>query len=268
MATYAIGDIQGCYKTLKRLLKRISFDRKQDRIFLAGDLVNRGPNSLDVLRWAKDSGSKVISVLGNHDLHLLALSLGVANGKRQKTLEPILRAKDRDDLLKWLSKRPLIYKEGRIVLVHAGILPAWSIEEAMKLAKKTEKLIHSKKAKDFLKKWYKIEGTEWSKSLEGFEKHAVVLNACTRMRLCRSLSEMDLKFTGTPEDAPRGLKPWFAISGRKSENHTILFGHWAALGIRVMHNVVALDSGCVWGGSLTAIRLEDGAIFSEPSAEN
>lgn len=268
MATYAIGDIQGCYKTLKRLLKRISFNRKQDRIFLVGDLVNRGPNSLDVLRWAKDSDRQVVAVLGNHDLHLLAIALGVSTRFSKKTLEHILRAKDRDDLLEWLVKRPLIHKEGRLVLVHAGILPAWSIDEAMKNVHKTEKLIRSKKAAEFLKAWHKSDASKWSDNLEGFERHAVVLNACTRMRLCRNLKEMDLSFTGPPEDAPAGLKPWFGISGRKSVDHTVIFGHWSALGVRVAHNVIALDSGCVWGGTLTALRLEDGAIFSEPSAEN
>ena len=269
MATFAIGDIQGCYKTLKRLLKRISFDRKQDRIFLAGDLVNRGPNSLDVLRWARDSDANIVSVLGNHDIHLLALSLGVAiGGRRQKTLEPILKAKDCDDLLKWLSKRPLIYKEGRMVLVHAGILPAWTVAESMKYAHKIEKILNGKKCTEFLKKYYKQDITKWSNSLEGFEKNAFVLNACTRMRLCKNQNEIDLTYTGAPESAPNTLKPWFDFPKRKSSDHTIIFGHWAALGVMVTKNVIALDSGCVWGGSLTALRLEDGALFSEPSAES
>jgi bis(5'-nucleosyl)-tetraphosphatase (symmetrical) len=204
MATYAIGDIQGCYKTLKKLLKRISCDRKTDRIFLVGDLVNRGPNSLDVLRWAKDMGNRVVSVLGNHDLHLLALAAGVATGRSQKTLAQVLRAKDRDDLLEWLVRRPLLYREGRLVLVHAGVLPTWTVDEALEYARKAEKVIRGKKSAEFLKKWYKLEANKWSDKLEGFDRHAVVLNAFTRMRLCRNASEMELSFTGKPEDAPKG----------------------------------------------------------------
>ena len=266
MATYAIGDIQGCYKTLKKLLKKVSFSPKQDRIFLVGDLVNRGSHSLDVLRWAKDLGKRVVSVLGNHDIHLIALYLGVAN-RSAKTLTDILHAKDCDDLLQWLMHRPLLHKEGRIVLVHAGILPAWSIDEALKHARKTEKIIQSKKAGEFLKKWYKTETTKWSDKLEDYERYFVVLNALTRMRLCKNAHEMELSFTGKPEDAPKGLHPWYTTPGRKSVDHTILFGHWAALGLRLTSNVISLDTGCVWGGALTALRLEDGAVFSEPSAE-
>lgn len=265
MSTYAIGDVQGCYKTLKRLLKRISFDRKHDRIFLVGDLVNRGPDSLDVLRWVSDQGSHVIAVLGNHDLHLLAISMDVANGKKEKTLQKILRAKDRDDLLDWLRHRPLMVREGCVVFVHAGLLPAWTVDEALILAKQAEKIIRGKKAPDFFKKWYKIDASDWSNSLDGDKRHAVVLNAFTRMRMCRGLSEMDLSYTGTIEKAPKGLKPWFNVPGRKSVDHTIVFGHWSALGLHVSSNVIALDTGCVWGGSLTAIRLEDGAIASEPA---
>lgn len=267
MATYAIGDIQGCYKTLKKLLKRISFDRKNDRLFLVGDLVNRGPNSLDVLRWAKDMGNRVVSVLGNHDLHLLATAAGVASGRNQKTLAPVLRAKDRDDLLEWLVQRPLLYREGRLLLVHAGILPAWTVEEALACARKAEKVIRGKKSAEFLKKWYKLEATKWSDKLEGFERHAVALNVFTRMRMCRNAHEMELSFTGKPEDAPRGYKPWFDIASRKSADHTVIFGHWAALGLRITSSVIALDSGCVWGGTLTALRLEDGAVFSENSVD-
>ncbi len=267
MATYAIGDIQGCYKTLRRLLDRISFHRKSDRIFLVGDLVNRGPDSLDVLRWAVELGDRVISVLGNHDLHLLAIAAGVSVGRRQKTLDKVLRAKDCDVLLEWLRNRPLLYREGRLAVVHAGILPAWSVDVAAKHARKVEKIIRGKKFADLMRYCYKEPAFVWNDGLEGLERHAVVLNAFTRMRLCRSLYEMDLNFAGTPEEGPRGEKPWFQVGGRKAEDHTIIFGHWASMGLHVTQNVIALDSGCVWGGSLTAMRLEDGGIFSEPSVE-
>lgn len=269
MATYAIGDIQGCYKSLKRLLKHIGFNQKQDRLFLVGDLVNRGPNSLDVLRWAYDLQDRVVTVLGNHDLHLLALALGVKAVRRKKhTLDKVLEAKDADALVFWLQEQPLMYKEGRLVLVHGGILPAWSIQEAKTYAKETEKILRSKRAADLLEYWYTADGTSWRDSLEGYERHATILNAFTRIRVCKNPHLMDFDFTGKPEDAPFGLKPWFDFDERRHSQYTVIFGHWAALGLRIASHIIALDTGCIWGGSLTAVRLEDGAIFSHHSEES
>jgi bis(5'-nucleosyl)-tetraphosphatase (symmetrical) len=267
MATYAIGDIQGCYRTLKRLLKQIAFDPKNDRIFLVGDLVNRGPDSLDVLRWASDLTESVFTVLGNHDIHLIAMAQGINELKRPKSLEQVLRARDADKLVKWLRKRPVMHREDRFIFVHAGLLPAWSVEEAEVEARKLEELIGGSTSATFLKFWYSQQADTWDDALSGLEKSAVALNAFTRMRMCRNAREMELAFTGKPEEAPKGLTPWYQVKERGSSAFTIVFGHWASLSLRVTPQIIALDSGCVWGQFLTAIRLEDGAIFIERSID-
>jgi bis(5'-nucleosyl)-tetraphosphatase (symmetrical) len=267
MATYAIGDIQGCFRTLKRLLKRIAFNPDNDRVFLVGDLVNRGPDSLDVLRWASDLGSRAICVLGNHDIHLIAMAQGVSEIKRTKFLEQVLRARDADKLIKWLRKRPLMYREHNFVLVHAGVLPAWTLGEAEIEARKLEELIQGNTCATFLKFCYRSQANMWREDLSGLEKSAVALNAFTRMRMCRSAHEMEFTFAGKTEDAPEGLTPWFQVKTKHPREHIVVFGHWAALGLRVTPHIIALDSGCVWGQFLTAYRMEDGAIFCEPSID-
>lgn len=267
MATYAIGDIQGCYKTLRRLLKRMAFSPERDRILLVGDLVNRGPDSLDVLRWASDLGNRVISVLGNHDIHLIGLSKGVADLRQTKFLEQVLRARDSDKLIKWLRKRPLMYRENNFIVVHAGLLPAWSLADAEHEARKLEELIQGNTCATFLKFFYRNKANVWSDELSGLEKSAVALNAFTRMRMCRSTTEMEFTFTGKPEEAPLGLTPWFDLKDKREGGHIVIFGHWAALGLRVRPTTVALDSGCVWGQYLTAYRLDDGALFFESSID-
>lgn len=267
MATYAIGDIQGCYKTLKRLLRRVSFKSESDRVMLVGDLVNRGPDSLDVLRWAIDMGNRVISVLGNHDIHLIAMSQGVTHVRTTKFLEQVLRARDADKLIKWLRRRPVMYREHQFVMVHAGLLPAWTTSEAENEARKLEALIQGNTCANFLNFCYKAQANIWHDQLSGLEKSAVALNAFTRMRMCKSDHEMEFLFTGKPDEAPAGLTPWFQIKPREEREHIIVFGHWARLGLRVLPKFIALDSGCVWGQYLTAYRMEDGAIFFEPSVE-
>lgn len=268
MATYAIGDIQGCYKSLKRLLKRIDFNETQDRLFLVGDLVNRGPNSLDVLRFACDMGDRVTAVLGNHDIHLLGVAFGVkAVSRKRRNFEKILRAKDCSKLIEWLRMRPLLYKEGRTVMVHAGILPAWSIEEAVSYAKEVEKVIRSKKIAELISHAYKTKADKWSDDLEDEDRLVTIINVLTRMRMCESSTKMDFEFVGTPDTAPKTLIPWFEWPERRNADHMIIFGHWAALGLRIHSNIISLDTGCVWGEALTAVRLEDGAIFSQPSVE-
>jgi bis(5'-nucleosyl)-tetraphosphatase (symmetrical) len=267
MATYAIGDIQGCYKTLRRLLKRISFKPESDRVLLVGDLVNRGPDSLDVLRWASDLGNRVISVLGNHDIHLLAMSQGVTQVRTTRFLEQVLQARDADKLIKWLRRRPIMYREHQFVLVHAGLLPAWTTLEAENEARKLEELIQGNTCANFLKFCYRADAHIWHNELSGLEKSAVALNAFTRMRMCKSEREMEFLFTGKPEEAPAGLTPWFQIKSKDAREQTVVFGHWARLGLRVTPKYIALDSGCVWGQYLTAYRMEDGAIFIEPSLD-
>ena len=269
MATYAIGDIQGCFRTLKRLLKKIAFNPSKDKILLVGDLVNRGPQSIEVLRWAYDMDGSVQTVLGNHDIHLLAMALGAASMKRIRTLEPLLRTRDADKLMGWLRNRPIMLKEDNFVIVHAGVLPAWKIPQAEKRARKLEEIIQGENCTKFLDFYYQQQNANiWSNELSGFEKHCVALNSFIRMRMCRTASEMEFVFTGKPEEAPQGLTPWFKIKDRQHKGYTIIFGHWAAMSLRITPEIIALDSGCVWGQFLTAYRLEDGAIYVEPSAES
>jgi bis(5'-nucleosyl)-tetraphosphatase (symmetrical) len=268
VATYAIGDIQGCFETLTRLLRRISFDINRDRIWLVGDMVNRGPASLEVLRWAKGLGHRVTVVLGNHDFHLLALAEGVRVPKSRDTLEGILNAPDRDELLEWLARRPLLHREGSFVLVHAGLLPSWSIGEAEARAREVESGLRSAKRGQLLECIYREEGpAEWDEALEGMDRLRVIANALATLRTCTVRGQPCEDFSGPPELAPPGCLPWFEVPGRSSRDHTIIFGHWAALGLRLQPGIVALDSGCVWGGHLTAVRLDDGSVFQERSAE-
>lgn len=267
MSTYVIGDIQGCYRTLKRLLKRISFKEQSDRILLVGDLVNRGPDSVDVLRWAKGLSGRLESVLGNHDLHLLALVEGVELAKKQKGLLPIMKARDKSSLIDWLRQRPLVHQEGRMLLTHAGLLPDWTAQQALDFGRSLSQIIRSKRAKDFYQFWYNLDAHVFSTEVSVIEQQCAALSAFTRMRMCKSPTEMDFTFTGHPKDAPMGLVPWYAYEARKSRDYFIVFGHWAALGYYHGHNVLGLDTGCVWGRQLTAYRLEDGAVFSEDSAD-
>lgn len=270
MTTFAIGDIQGCYQTLQKLLERIHFRPTKDKLLLVGDLVNRGPDSLSVLRWAKSLGDKnVVSVLGNHDLHLLSIYLGVKRPHKDKkdTLKSILNAPDCDELMQWLRNRPLLHKEGKFLLVHAGILPAWSTKEALINAEIAEHYLRGSRAHELLTLWNSTAGSRWQKSLSNLEKAAVTLNVFTRMRACTSLKSMDLKFSGPPKEAPAGLKAWYKIPNRESRKQRVIFGHWAALGYKNNKEVIALDTGCVWGGQLTCYSLEDDKKHSVKSIE-
>lgn len=268
MSTYAIGDIQGCHKTFRRLLKRCKFDPDRDKLWIAGDLINRGPKSLEVLRYVKDLGDRAICVLGNHEIFLLALHFGVLDRESTKYLDPILQAKDREDLIHWIRHWPFIHVEKKFVLAHAGLIPCWTVLEAKKEAKAIETLLQSVEAAEFLAYAYTHQEEYWSNKLRGFKRHALALHAFVHMRMCVNAHTLYDGYTGTPEKAPKNLKPWYSIKDRASLSHTILFGHWSALGLRVFANCVALDSGCVWGEALSAYRLEDGAIFVEKSAED
>jgi len=270
MRTIAIGDIQGCYKTLQRLLERVQYNPAHDQLFLVGDLVNRGPDSLSVLRWAKELGDKHVKVvLGNHDLYLLSLYFGVKMMRKDKkdSLRATLNAPDCDELVAWLRMQPLLYKKGKNLLVHAGILPAWTTKEALANAELAAEYLRGPKIVELLTYWNTHSCNSWKKSLSKLEKAAVTLNVLTRMRTCSSLKTMDLAFSGKPKDAPRGLIPWFKYPGREITSHKIVFGHWAALGYKKSSDFIALDSGCVWGGSLTAYCLEDKKKFSVRSVE-
>lgn len=267
MSTYAIGDIQGCFSALKPLIDLIRFDPARDRLWLVGDLVNRGRESLAVLRYVKGLGPAAVIVLGNHELHLLAVAAGLLPPHPKDTFHDVLTAPDRDELLGWLRKQPLIYRRGDCVLVHAGLLPQWSVPQAAKLAREVEQVLRSDGYLDFVGYLYKVgyltdqAPMRWSEVLTGMERWGVVTNALTKLRVCSVEGEMMLSHKGPPHEAPPGFIPWFEVPGRKSAEATVIFGHWAALGLRIHEKVLALDSGCVYGRQLTAVRLEDRRIF-------
>jgi bis(5'-nucleosyl)-tetraphosphatase (symmetrical) len=266
MASYAIGDIQGCFGALKRLLAQIEFDAGKDRLWLTGDLVNRGPKSLEVLRWAYQHRDSITAVLGNHDLHLLALAAGVRDAKSKDTVDEVLEARDRNELLDWLRGRPFFFVEGGRAMVHAGLLPSWSVERAAQLARELEGELQGPRHKKALQAIYCGGSPEWSDALAPPERWCALANIFTRLRTCNLGGKPRYDFSGPLRQLPPGHVPWFAFPGRRSETHAMVCGHWAALGLHMEPGVVALDSGCVWGGALTALRLEDLEIFQESCA--
>lgn len=267
MATYAIGDIHGCFETLTSLLRRIGFDPGQDRLWLVGDLVNRGPQSLEVLRWAVGQEDRIVAVLGNHDLHLLARAAGVAEPRRRDTLEEVLQAPDREDLLHWLRTRPLLHREGDLLLVHAGLFPEWSPAGAEKLAREVEERLRGGSSAKLLATFGERTAERWKDGLAGLERARAALAGFAKLRTVDSQGRMCPGFSGPPEVAPKGCRSWFAIPGRASAGATVVFGHWAALGLRLGQGVAALDTGCAWGRELTALRLDDWRVFQEPAVE-
>ncbi|MEQ1525788.1 MAG: symmetrical bis(5'-nucleosyl)-tetraphosphatase [Gallionella sp.] len=261
MAIYAIGDVQGCYTELVQLLEKIQFDSNHDQLWLVGDLVNRGPDSLAVLRLVKSLGESAVTVLGNHDLHLLAVAEGVAELHKSDTLDEILDAPDRDELLFWLRHRKLLHAEKDCVLVHAGLLADWSVTQAVALANEAEQALQGNHYVDLLAHMYGNQPNHWRDNLRGYDRLRVIINAFTRLRICTDSGEMEFKFKGETQDIPRGYRPWFDVPKRANSDTTIIFGHWSALGLLHQEKIIALDTGCLWGGALTAIRLEDREIF-------
>jgi len=261
MSIYAIGDIQGCHEELQRLLEAVRFDPAHDRLWFVGDLVNRGPGSLEVLRLVKSLGDSAITVLGNHDLHLLAVAEGIGELHRSDTLDGILNAPDRDELLHWLRHQRLLHAEGGHVLVHAGLLPQWTVDEAQALAREVESALQSDDYAVFLEKMYGNTPHGWDDQLKGYKRLRVIVNAFTRLRICTPQGEMEFRFKGELKDIPPGYLPWFEAPQRRSRDATVIFGHWSALGLLVRDNLIALDTGCLWGGPMTAIRLEDRRLF-------
>lgn len=269
MATYAIGDIQGCFDSLMRLLDRIGFDASRDRVWLVGDLVNRGPRSLDVLRWARHLGNRVVAVLGNHDMHLLARAAGVAKRKKLDTLQEILAVPDRQGLIDWLRHRPLLHREGKHVMVHAGLHPAWSLEQAAVLASEGEALL---RAPDWQTHMGALRGNPppaWSDDLAGDERRRAIISVFTRMRTCTPAGHMEHRFSGPPAQTPAGYLPWYAVPHARwrTPGQQVVFGHWAALGLYMDDACIGLDTGCVWGETLTAVRLEDRQVWQVPTVE-
>ena len=262
MAIYAVGDVQGCYAELQQLLEQVRFDPAQDKLWLVGDLVNRGPDSLKVLRLVKSLDSSAITVLGNHDLHLLAVAEGVAELHRTDTLDEILNAPDRDELLLWLRNQRLLHVEGNYVLVHAGLLPQWSVAQAASLAREVETALRDNDDyATFLERMYGNTPRGWDDSLTGYKRLRVIVNTFTRMRICTTEGKMEFKFKGEVQNIPPGYLPWYDMPERKSADSTVIFGHWSALGLLLRNDVIALDTGCLWGGPMSAVRLDDRHLF-------
>ncbi|RPI45389.1 MAG: symmetrical bis(5'-nucleosyl)-tetraphosphatase [Betaproteobacteria bacterium] len=261
MATYAIGDIQGCFEALEQLLERIEFDPVNDRLWFVGDLVNRGPDSLAALRFVKDLGDRAVTVLGNHDLHLLTVAAGFAHLHRGDTLKEILEAPDRDDLLHWLRTRKLMHADEGWTMVHAGLLPQWSISQALELAREVEAALAGPGYLQLLQAMYGNQPDAWHDDLAGHDRHRVIINAMTRLRLCTRSGKMEFQHKTAPRRLPAGYFPWYAVPGRASAGQPIIFGHWSTLGLHASTDVVALDSGCLWGNALSAMRLHDRKIF-------
>lgn len=261
VATYVVGDIHGCFETFRALLSRIRFDEREDRLWLVGDLVNRGANSLEVLRWAKHRDRILTVVLGNHDLHLLARHLGVVEERSGDTLEPVLAAWDREQLIHWLRFRPLVHSSKGRVVVHAGVLPTWSAGELVKRAREAEAHLQDDRAALLLCR------SEENGQPAGTAAARHALQLLTRLRCCRKDGKPCFGYGGPPGKAPQGCRPWFTYRAITKGEKTFYFGHWAQLGFRRSKTAVCLDSGCVYGGSLTAVRVEDGRAFQEKNRE-
>lgn len=263
MATYAVGDLQGCIGALRSLLEKVAFDPGSDCLWCAGDLVNRGPDSLATLRFIKNLPNTRV-VLGNHDLHLLAAARGHKRPSKKDTLDDILDADDRDELLDWLQQQPLVYRDKTLgfTMVHAGIPPMWSVEDALGYAAEVENILRSDKADRFFQHMYGNEPDHWHSGLEGPSRLRVITNYFTRMRFCSAAGHLELETKSTPDDAPDGYAPWFTFPNHRCKHERLLFGHWAALEGRCSpKNFYALDTGCVWGGALTLMRLEDASVY-------
>jgi len=258
MARYAIGDIQGCCDELKALLARCHFSADRDELWFVGDLVNRGPKSLETLRFVRSLGAGATVVLGNHDLHLLAVAYASKRKKKDgDTLDDILDAPDRDQLLEWLLGRPLaVFDEPRgDLLVHAGLVPDWTPRAAAKLSREVEAVLRDD-PRSLFDAMYGNKPDRWSDSLRGMDRLRLVINAFTRMRFCHADGTIDLKMKAAPGEQPEGLMPWFDVPGRRSADVRVVCGHWSTLGLKRRRDLLALDTGCVWGGALTAVNLD------------
>ena len=267
MARYAIGDIQGCMASLERLLALIDFSPSRDHLWLVGDLVNRGPRSLDVLRWAYGMGDAVTTVLGNHDLHLLARVAGAAEAKERDTLDPVLKARDRDRLIDWLRERPLVVADDKYILIHAGLHPAWNVTDAQALGGEIETQLRAPTWRAFLTQTIG-KSPRWRPDLGGGDRWRAILGYLVRARMLEPDGKLRDDYDGPPAGAPKGTVPWFNFPNPAWTTHTAVFGHWAALGLSLGPHHVGLDTGCVWGKQLTAIRLDDRSVFNVRSVEH
>jgi bis(5'-nucleosyl)-tetraphosphatase (symmetrical) len=253
---YAVGDFQGCVPSLKALVKKLP---KQSKMIFLGDLVNRGPDSLGALRYLKklQEEKRIECILGNHDLHLLAVDAGIRKTKGLDTVQPILDAPDRAELIYWLRHRPMALSNGKVLTVHAGVLPQWDLQQTIECAQEVEKALRKKSYKDFLVNMYGNTPNRWSNSLKGYERLRVITNALTRIRFCTPTGIMEFESKEGFEDGPKGYIPWFKTPKRKTQDSLIYFGHWSTLGLLQHGNVIGLDTGCVWGGKLTAMEIPE-----------
>ncbi len=269
MATYAIGDIQGCDDELAELLSLVRFDASKDRAYFVGDLVNRGPKSAEVLRRVKSLHAQgaAESVLGNHDFFLVMAHEGFSQLHAGDTLDQVLAQSDANELVAWLRARPLAISLDNHVIVHAGLMPAWSGAQALALAREIEAELRSEHYRDFLQRLFGNEPRTWHNDLTGLARQRVIVNAFARLRFCTPFSEMEFKEKRDATHAGNGFTPWFELSARRSADFHVIAGHWSSEGLRLSPNVSLLDSGCLWGGALTAMRLEDRAIFQVPSRQ-
>lgn len=257
MATYVIGDVQGCYASLRQLLDKVEFDPPVDNLWLVGDLVNRGPESLQVLRYIHGLGERAITVLGNHDLHLLGVWAGHRKTHDSDTLHDILEAPDCDALMHWLRSCPIAHYQHDVLMTHAGVWPGWTLEETLGYARELETALRSDDYPPLFARMYGSVPDTWSDGLAGPERLRVITNVFTRMRFCTAEGVMDFHHKGRTGTQPPRLMPWFDVPGRKTAGMPIVFGHWSALGLVLRQDIMALDTGCLWGGQLTALRLEN-----------
>ena len=269
MAVYAIGDIQGCYDPFCHLLDAIDFDPAEDTLWLVGDLVNRGPKSLKTLRFVKSLGDSAVSVLGNHDLHLLALAAGKVSGRRRfGSLYKLIDSRHCDELIEWLRHRPLAHYDESMdtLLVHAGTHPEWTVKKTLKNAAEVEAELQGKKYKALLGKMYGNTPRQWSNKLDGYKRHRFIINCLTRMRMLTPKGGLNFAHNGSPYRGSRNLLPWFKHEDRATGDTRIVFGHWSALGLIVLPELISTDTGCVWGRQLTAVRLDKQApqVFQVP----
>ncbi len=261
MPTYVIGDIHGRMDVLESLTHSFSFDPTRDHLWFVGDLVNNGERSADVVRWVRDLGDRAVTVLGNHDLHMLAVAYGAAKQRKKDTFDDLLRAHDAHELIEWMRQRPLLHEDGRWVLVHAGLLPQWSIRTARGAAREVERELRGDDPRGFFERMYGNTPARWSDDLKHEERLRITVNAMTRMRVCHPDGTLDFDYKSTLDEIPDGLVPWFRAPTPHTRPARVCFGHWSALGLHLEATVRGLDSGCTWGRQLTALRLEDEAIF-------
>jgi bis(5'-nucleosyl)-tetraphosphatase (symmetrical) len=255
---YLVGDLQGCCSPLERLLQKVGFSPSRDHLYVLGDLVNRGPDSLGVLRRLRGLGASATCLLGNHDLHLLAVAHGVRKPHRSDTLGEILQAPDRDDWLNWLRQQRLAVHEHGWLMVHAGVVPQWGAAQTVALAREVEAMLAGPDLAEFLPQMYGNEPERWQDSLRGVPRWRCVVNSLTRLRFCAADGTMEFKTKEGAGAAPEGLLPWFEVPGRRTAGTPVAFGHWSTLGLINRDDLMCLDTGCVWGGQLTAVRI-DGA---------